>query len=141
MARFVFKNQSQTTRGYLAVIKCSHKMFAGWELPTFHCIVLAVGKGIDRAQGKSDVRPRVEMPLMWNMLTEVMDRVIEVGPEGSAIWRGLAFVILSFVLQASEIWTYGNGLVHPDFCLTGRDMIFFAGASNSHEKKGEPQKK
>ena len=99
---FASKNQSQTIRGYLAAIKYCHKMFAGWELPTSHCMVLAVGKGIDRAHGKSDVRPRVRMPLTWNMLTEGMDRAIEVGPEGSEIWRGFA---LSFHLlcRASEI--------------------------------------
>ena len=90
-------------------------------------MVLAVGKGIDRAHGKSDVRPRVRMPLMRNMLAEGMDRVIEVGPEKSVIWRGLA---LSFhiLCRASEIQAYGNGLVHPDFCLTRRDLVFFAGA-------------
>ena len=27
--------------------------------------------------------------------------------------------------RASEIWAYGNGLVHPDFCLTRRDVFFF----------------
>ena len=90
-------------------------------------LVLAVGKGIDRAHGKSDVRHRVRMPLIWNMLTEGMDRVIEVGPEESVIWRGLA---LSFHLlrRVSEIWAYGHGLAHPDFCLNKRDLLFFAEA-------------
>ena len=76
---FASKNQSQTIRGYLAAIKYSHNMFAGWKLPTFHCMVLAVRKEIDRAHGKSDIPPRVRMPLTWRMLTRGMDRVIEVG--------------------------------------------------------------
>ena len=90
-------------------------------------MVHAVGKGIDRAHGKYDVRPRVRMPLTWDMLTEGMDRVINVGLEGSVIWRGFA---LSFHLlcRAAEIYAHGNGLVHPDFCLTRRDLVFFAGA-------------
>ena len=31
--------------------------------------------------------------------------------------------------RASEIWAFGNGQVHPDFCLTRRYLVFFAGAS------------
>lgn len=30
--------------------------------------------------------------------------------------------------RASEIWTFSNVLVHPEFCLTTRDLAFFAGA-------------
>ena len=40
------QNQSQTTRGYLATIKYFY-MLGGWELPTSHRMVPAVGKGID----------------------------------------------------------------------------------------------
>lgn len=44
------------------------------------------------------------------------------------MWCGLA---LSFYLlcRASEIWAFSVGLVHPDFCLTRRDLVFFGGAS------------
>ena len=56
---FTFKNQSTTIRGYLSAIKYYHKMFGGWELPTDHHMVVAVGRGIDRAHGGSDVRPEV----------------------------------------------------------------------------------
>ena len=50
------------------------------------------------------------------------------GHEWSAVWMGLA---LSYHLlcRASEIWAYGNGLVHPDFCLTRRDVVFFRGTT------------
>ena len=82
---FAFKNQSQTIQGYLVAIELFNKMFAEWKLPPSHCMVLAVGKGIDRAHGNSDVRPRFRMPLMWSMLIEAMDRVIEVGSEGSVM--------------------------------------------------------
>ena len=64
---------------------------------------------------------------MQDVCTEGMDRVVKAGPEGSVIWRGLA---LSFHLLGgdSEIWAFGSGLVHPDFCLTRRNLVFFAGA-------------
>ena len=46
----------------------------------------------------------------------------------SVVWMGLA---LSYPLlcRASEIWANGNGLVHPDFCLTRRDVVFFRGTT------------
>ena len=124
---FVFKKQSQTIRGDLSAIRYFHRMFGGWELPTSHCMVVAVGKGIDRAHGKSEIRPKVRKPLPWDLLTTGMKSACEVGTEGWVVWTGLA---LSFHLlcRASEIWAYGNGLVHADFCLTRRDLAFFSGA-------------
>ena len=71
--------------GYLAAINYFHKIFGGWELLASHCMVLAVGKGIDRAHGKSDVRPKVRMPLTWDMLAQGMESVTEVGTERSVI--------------------------------------------------------
>ena len=46
---FLHNNQQSTVRGYLAAIIYVHKIFAGWELPTSHRKLLAVGRGIDRA--------------------------------------------------------------------------------------------
>ena len=40
-----------------------------------------------------------------------------------------ARAVLSSTCRASEIWAYGNGLVHPDFCLTRRDVVFFRGTT------------
>ena len=64
-------------------------------------MVLAVEKGIDSAHGKSDVRPRASIR---NTLTEGVDRVIEIGPEGSVIRRGLAW---SFSSSLSSLWDLG----------------------------------
>ena len=50
---FVHKNQQSTVRGCLAAIIVFHKMFAGWEHPLSHCMIVAVEKGIDRAHGIS----------------------------------------------------------------------------------------
>ena len=68
---FTFKNQNTTIRGYLSAIEHYPKMFGGWELPTDHHMVVATGKGIDRAHGRSDVRPKVRKPLTWDMLVQV----------------------------------------------------------------------
>ena len=76
---FVHKNQSGTVRGYLAAIKHFHKMFAGWELPTSHCMIVAVGKGIDRAHGKSEARPKVRKPLTSEMLIAGQEAVEQMG--------------------------------------------------------------
>ena len=125
---FTFKNQSTTIRGYLSAIKYYHKMFGGWDLPTDHHMVVAVGKGVDRAHCRSDVKPKVRKPLTWDMLVQGWGFFANRGREWSAVWMGLA---LSYHLlcRASEIWAYGNGLVHPDFCLTRRDVVFFRGTT------------
>ena len=67
---FTFKNQNTTIRGYLSAIKYYHKIFGGCELPTYHHMVVAVGRGIYRAHGRSDVRPKVRKPLTWDMLVQ-----------------------------------------------------------------------
>lgn len=91
-------------------------------------MVTAVGKGIDRAHGNSEVRPKVPKPLSWKILTKGRRGVAKVETEGWVVWSGLA---LSFHLlcKISEKWTFGNGLVHPVYCLTRRDMVLFGGAS------------
>ena len=37
---------------------------------------------------------------------------------------------LQVLCRALEIWSFGKGLVHPGFCLTRRDLVFFAGSSH-----------
>ena len=103
-------------------------MFGGWELPTDHHKVVAVGKGIYRAHGRSDVRPNVRKPLTWDMLVQGWGSFAKRGHEWSVVWMGLA---LSYRLlcSASDIWAYGNGLVHPNFCLTRRDVVFIGGTT------------
>ena len=123
---FVFKNQSQTVRGYLSAIKFFHKMYAGWELPTTHCMVLAVGKGIDRFQGKGDVKPRVRKPLSWDMLWDGKNEVLTAEGGGPVMWMGLALAYF-LLCRASELFAYDSGMVHPDYCLTRRDLTFFKG--------------
>ena len=54
----------------------------------------------------------------------------KVQTEGWVIRSGLAFSF-HLLCTASEIWAFGNGLVHPAFCLSRRDLVFFAGASQS----------
>ena len=87
-------------------------------------MVVAVGKGIDRAHGRSDERPKVRKLLTWDMLVQGCFFSAKRGQGWSVLWMGLA---LSYHLlwRASEIWAYGNGLVHPDFCLTRRGVVVF----------------
>ena len=65
---FVHNNQQSTVRGYLAAVNVVHNMFAGCELPTSHCTILAVRTGIYRAHGMSNKKVRVRLPLTWAML-------------------------------------------------------------------------
>ena len=61
-------------------------------MPTSHCMVTAVGKGIDRAHGKSDVRPEVRKPPLGDLLTKKRKSVAEVDTEGWVDWIGLALL-------------------------------------------------
>ena len=51
-------------------------------MPTSHCMVTTVRKGIVRAHGESEVRPQVRRPLSWDLLTEGRRSVAEVETEG-----------------------------------------------------------
>ena len=82
---FVHKNQSGKPRGYLPAIRHFHKKFAGWELPTSHCMIVAVGKGIDRAHGKSGVCPKARKPLTWEMLIAGRGAVQQMGATGNLV--------------------------------------------------------
>ena len=66
---FVHNNQQSTVRGYLAVINF-HKMHAGWELPTSHCMVVAVAKEIDKAHEMTTKWKPCSLPLTWSMLSQ-----------------------------------------------------------------------
>ena len=105
---FTFKNQSTTVRGYLSAVKYYHNMFGGRELPMDHHMVVAVGKGIDRAHGRSDVRPKVRKPLItWDMLVRGWEILANRGHEWSVVWMGLA-LSHHLLCRASEIWAYGT---------------------------------
>ena len=65
-------------------------------------MVVAVGKGIARAHGRSDVRPKARKPLTWDMLVQSWGILANRGHEWPVSWMGLA---LSYHLlcRASEI--------------------------------------
>ena len=113
---FVHNNLQSTVRGYLAAIIFSHKMFGGWELRMSHSIIVAVGKGIDRAQGMAGKKRQVRLPLTWATLARGRQVVTSMEDGGHAMWLGLA-VAVSYVLwcRASEMWAYPKGQVHPEF--------------------------
>ena len=89
-------------------------------------MVLAVGKGIDRVQGKGDVKPRVRKPLSWDMLWDGKNEVLTVEGGGPVMWMGLALAYF-LLCRASKLFAYDSWMVHPDYCLTRRDLAFFKG--------------
>ena len=104
---FTFKNQSQTVRGYLAVIKYFSQNV--WRMGIAHftqCKVTAIRKGIDRAHVKSEVRPKVRKPLSWDLLTKGRRSVGEVETEGWVIRSGLALSLhlLCRTLHNLGVW-------------------------------------
>ena len=109
---FVHNNQQSTVRGYLAAIKYFHKMYAGWELPTSHCMITAVGKGINIAHGMVPKKAHVRLPLAWSILPQGKRVANTMVDEGRVMWLGLALSCFS-LYRASELWAYANGKVHP----------------------------
>ena len=55
---FVHNNQQSTVQGYLTAINYFHKMYAGWELPRSHCMIVPVEKGNgSRSRDVAEVGP------------------------------------------------------------------------------------
>ena len=123
---FVYSNQQSIVRGYLAAMKYFHKMYAGWESSTSHCMIVAVGKGIDRAHEKTPKKVPVRLPLTWSTLSQGQRLVTSMADGGRVMWLG--FTLSYFLLcRASESWAYANGKVHPEFCLTRNCLTFLQG--------------
>ena len=120
---FVHNNQQSTVRDYLAAINFLHKMFAGCELPTSHCMILVVEKGLDRVHGVLNKKARVRLPLTWAMLSQGRRVVESMVDGGYVMWLGLA-VSYFLLCRASELWAYADGKVHPDYCLTQNSLTF-----------------
>ena len=57
------------------------------------------------------------------MLAEARQAVVKMEEGGTIMWVGLA-VSYVFLCRAPELWAYGNGQAHPEFCLT-RNCIYF----------------
>lgn len=86
-------------------------------------------KGIDRAHGKSDVKPRVKNPLTVDVLFSARQTEPGETRESRVVWIGLArsYLLLCRVSDLGLIWAYNDGLKHPDFCLRRENLSFFAG--------------
>ena len=123
---FSFNNQQSTVRGYLAAIKFFHKLYLGWELTTYHCMIAAAGKEIDGFRVMSGKNAQVRLPPTWSILAHGYLTVTSSQEGGDAMWVGLA---LSYFLwcRASELFAYANGLVHPNSCLTRDCLTSFCG--------------
>ena len=87
---FVHNYRQSTVRGYSAAINFFHKVFAGWELPMSHCMIEAVGKGIDRAHGMPQKKAQVSLPLSWSLLSQGRQAVVSMEDGGRAMWLRLA---------------------------------------------------
>ena len=44
----------------------------------------------------------------------------------SVVWMGLALAYF-LLCRPSELFAYDSGMIHPDNCLTKRDLTFFRG--------------
>ncbi|CAM9989498.1 unnamed protein product [Pylaiella littoralis] len=100
-------------------------MHIGWELPTSHFRVVAVGKAIDRVHARSKPKTHKRNPLTVPLLV-AGGKSARTETFRLVTWMGIA---LSYFLlcRASELWAYDDGLVHADFCLRRGTFVFFKG--------------
>ena len=82
---FLHHIQQSTVRAYLAAINFSHKMFAVWEPPTSHCMIVAVGKWFDRAHGTAKKKIQLRVPLTRAVLAHGRKVVANTEDGGYAI--------------------------------------------------------
>ena len=122
-SRCFVHNTQQSIDRYLATIIFFHKMFAGWELPMSHYMIVAAGKGIDRAHGTAMKEKQLRLPLTWALLAQGPQGNLSVAEGGYVTWLGLA-VSYFLLCRASELWAHASGHVHPEFCLTRNCLSF-----------------
>ena len=91
-----------------------------------HCIIAAVGKGINRAHGMSTKKGRVKLPLSWSMLSHGRQALASMEAGGRVMWLGLA-VSYFLLCRASAPGAYTDGKVHPAFCLAREFLTFSRG--------------
>ena len=105
--RHVHNNRQSTARGYLAEVKFFPKMYAGWELPTSHCMIVAVGKGIDPAHGLTQKKTQVRLPSTWALLSQGKQVVASIVDGSHIMWSGLALscFLLCRASECGRTWT------------------------------------
>ena len=116
---FVHNNRQSTVRGYVAAINF-HEMFAGWELPMSHCMIAAVGKGIDRAHGMSKKKAQVGLPLSWSLLSQGRKKY---GRQWACHVVGTRGVIF-YAVQSVRAVGIRRWQSSPEFCLTRECLTF-----------------
>ena len=81
-----------------------------------HCMIAAVGKGIDPAHGMSKKKGRVKLPLPCSLLSHGRQALVSMEDGGRVMWLALA-VSYFLLCRASTPGAYTDGKVHPAFCL------------------------
>ena len=96
-------------------------MLVGWELPLSHCVIVSVGKGIDRAHGTAEkTKKQVRLALTWALLARQVVASMEEG--GYVMCLGLA-VSYFLLCRASELWTYATVKSMSSFVRRGTALL------------------
>ena len=87
---YVHNNQQSTGRKYLAAIMFFPQDVCRVRTSHTHCMIVAVGKGINRARGSSQKNAKVRLPLTWAILAQGRQVVTSMVDGGKVMWLGLA---------------------------------------------------
>ena len=82
-------NQAGSISSELAVIQHFHRVDVGIELSIRSPLVNSVLQGISRSHTLAGTRPRVRLPISWDMLTKGQERISSWGSGGRVLWLRL----------------------------------------------------
>ena len=128
-------NQQSTATGYLAAIKFFHRIYAGWELPTSHCMIVAVGKENDHAHGASQKSAQVRLPLTWTILVHGRQVVTSMVDGGNCHVVGPCVVVLCAMSRVGVVGLRERKRAPRVLSDTKRSHLLSRGATGRDRKQ------
>ena len=121
-------NQAGTISTKLTAIQYFHRVDVGIELPIRSSLFRSTLQGISRSHTLAGTRPRVRLPILWEMLIAGQELIPSWGSGGRVVWLCLDLSYFFFA-RSDEVFANSSGVVHPAHCLTRGDVAFFSGGS------------
>ncbi|CAN0016065.1 unnamed protein product [Pylaiella littoralis] len=97
------------------------------EIDTSSPLIKCARRGIVRSQVEAGRRRCVCLSVTWSMLMSGKDLIPTWGPGGRVMWlcMGSSYFLIA---RSDEMFAGSSGVVHPEHCLTRRDVAFFRGS-------------
>ena len=117
-------NQAGSISSKLAAIQYFHRVDVGIELSIRSPLIKSVLQGISRSHTLAGTRPRVRLPISWDVLIKGQKLISSWGSGGRVLWICLGMSYF-FLARSDEVSANGSDVVNPAHCLTRSDVAFF----------------